>query len=223
MEWAPLMHRRYLLAAELPCILWAVHTWLGIRSATWRRGAFVAAWCLMVWSQGTVSAWRSGYLVGWQRGEDWPAAARWVESGWQPGDRLFCWAGLIEAQRAELPLSPLEEEYFSLPLRGLYRVVPAGENRPIEPAPLVGDGRSWADQLGCARGPSGTRAGAGEGGERIWIVFRGTRTGLQQRIRQMQRAAGASVTVDLVEPPRAFGKVAVACIRCPPPISMPTK
>ncbi|RMF39928.1 MAG: hypothetical protein D6753_12680 [Planctomycetota bacterium] len=210
MDWAPLMHRRFLLAAEVPCLLWAMQVWLGIRSAKWRGGAWLIACCLLVTTQGTIQMWRSGYVLGWQRGEDWPAAAALVGSSWHPGDRLYCWAGLIEAQRVGGPLSALEAEYFSLPLRGLYRVVPQDLGRPVEPLPLLGDGADWNSQLAIAAPPD---SAIDRMDGRVWIVYRGRRQSLYNQLHRMNNAGLPWPKWEVVQPPRAFGKVAVVCLR----------
>ena len=152
---APMFHPRFVFASAVPLFVVGAIELLGCRSWSIRWGTTLAIVIAISISQGSVSIWRAGYLVGNLRGEDWRAATQWVNEQYAPGEPLLCSSGLIEASSnsTDLPLEANFAEYLSFPLLGLYHVSDASGN--IAPVtPLLGDHRQWASQVvdDCLKG-----------------------------------------------------------------------
>jgi len=199
---APIFHRRFVIVAAIPLIMWAAVELSRVRRPVLRWSALVAVAAWLVVSQGTLDNWRAGQLFGWQRTEGWRQTSHFLSERMQAGDQLWCASGLIEGRGAELPLSEALDRYLSFPLRGVYRVVDKrGES--IEPRALVGDGTNWAVQLRAA-------GRASSSGSVVWIVYRGSPAGFEKQLRKLalQFKAG-SIDHWQVGAPRAFGLVSI--------------
>lgn len=195
---APMMHRRYVICSALTLVLLAATELMRMRFV-WLKVATLA--CSIFWllhSQGTLDVWKQHQWVGWQRGEDWHSAARWIDGQVQPGEELWCASGLIEAQSVTLPLSSVENEYLSFPLRGRYQVLAEA----VDPQALIGDAADWAEQLLLTTGDASTAK---------FVVYRGRVEQLSKRLRSVQaiaRRQGRALKIDLE--PRPFGYISVA-------------
>ena len=202
---APMFHQRFEFASAMPLFVVGAMELLRCRHWTMRWVTILAV--AIVISQGSLPIWRSGYLVGTLRGEDWRAATRWVNERLELGEPLLCYSGLIEANSnlnkpITLPLDADFAEYLSFPLLGVYRI--AGHSgQPIPVTPLLGDHRQWAAQIleRLAEAPAGT--------ERIWLVYRGALGKLKTKMVEFQADLRMKDIVLNSSEPKRFGNLYV--------------
>lgn len=203
----PMFHPRFVFASAMPLFVVGAIELLGCQRWSIRWGTTLAIVIAIPISQGSVSIWRAGYLVGNLRGEDWRAATQWVNEQYVPGEPLLCSSGLIEASSNatnphSLPLESGFAEYLSFPLLGLYQVSDASGNRaPV--TPLLGDHRQWATQVVQRLSEGTTRA------DRMWLFYRGAPGRLKTKLVEFQvdmRNKGISFEAD---EPNRFGNVFV--------------
>ena len=204
---APIFHSRYVFASALPVFVVGAIELMRCRKGLirWLTGLAVAV--AIVFSQGSVPVWRSGYLVGNLRGEDWRAATRWVSARIEPGEPLLCSSGLIEANSTSaepmrLPLDPAFAAYLSFPLRGVYRVVDSA-GYEVAVTPLVGEHRQWASQVTerLAKEPIQDHT--------VWLVYRGALSRLKTKLAEFQADLRLQdIRLDASEPKR-FGNLFV--------------
>ncbi|MCR9295142.1 MAG: hypothetical protein NXI32_20685 [bacterium] len=216
---APLMHRRYVLCAALPLVIFAILLLFQMRSRMLRSVVLLVAFGWMAASQGTMDVWRSGQWVGWQRGEDWRSASAWiqsrVESNTAPASshaapnqapvlpEVWCASGLIEGNQAQPPLSSELDAYLSFPLRGIYCVAD-GQGGFLEPRALVDDASRWIEQWG----PIQERRS-------LFLVARTDARTLAEILQLMQKVLGdRGSSLEVIEGPLAFGMITAVYIQC---------
>jgi hypothetical protein len=204
---APMFFSRYVFASALPLFVVGAIELLRCRHSATRWVTSLAVAVAIVFSQGSVSVWRAGHLVGNLRGEDWRAATQGVSERIKPSELLLCSSGLVEANSnstypLDLPLDAGFAEYLSFPLLGVYRVADAsGQSVPV--TPLLGDHRQWAAQVieRLAEGPARP--------ERLWLIYRGAPGRLKTKLHEFfadLRLKG--ITLEASEPTR-FGNLYV--------------
>ena len=181
---APVFHSRYVFASALPVFVVGAIELMRCRNGFIRWLTCLAVAVAILFSQGSVSVWRAGYLVGNLRGEDWRAASRWVSEHMEPGQPLLCSSGLIEANSiagkpVRLPLDKGFAEYLSFPLLGVYRVVDRS-GHDVSVTPLVGDYRQWASQVIERLAEEPAQA------PNLWLVYRGALGRLKTKLAQLQ-------------------------------------
>lgn len=207
LEITPIMHRRYLLCAAIPIVLFALGQFLAIRRTSLRAVALSASLLWLVSSQGMIDVWKYGHLVGIQRGEDWRGAVAWINQEFEPGDELWCASGLIEGRGIHYPFPPGLDEYLGFPLRGLYRVERKGEF--IEPRAVAGNLQEWKAALSDHQQVAEEMQKV-----ELFLVFRGSRGRLKDILDRLgpvsQNAIGWTPADIVIEP---FGRVCVARFR----------
>ncbi|GIW99514.1 MAG: hypothetical protein KatS3mg111_2847 [Pirellulaceae bacterium] len=196
---APLLHSRYLLPIELPLAIFSIILWLHLPTSWLRTTVFLGGLVGMLATQGTLNIWADGYVLGWQRGEDWRAASRLISRQWRAGDRLSCWAGLLEGETESVPVDGLMRAYLSFPLRGMYQVRPATAPQGVDPIPLVGGAADWRRQWEAEGAVPG----------RMWIVFRGPRRMLDEQVERLERICAPRWAVVPRSPAQPMGRISV--------------
>ncbi len=204
---APVFHQRFVFASALPLFIVGSIELLRFRHSAARWITAIAVAVAVAFSQGSVSVWQAGYLVGDLRREDWRAATHWVSDRLEPGDQLLCSGGLIEANSSEsnplsLPLNPSFAEYLSFPLLGVYRIVDqSGQSIPV--TPLLGDHRRWAAQVVelLVAAPDQT--------QRLWLVYRGNPVRLKTRLSEFLADLRKNDCQLEASEPKQFGRLFV--------------
>ena len=134
-DWVPLWHRRYFVAA-LPLMAWSAGELmahfgfvLGSRRASVSLSAVAGCALLgiLLGHQGTLNVWWSGRTQLVFRGEDWRGAIRWVNEQSKEGSNHFSIdSGLIEAQviwgGISMTRDPVRDEYLCYPASSVYRI-----------------------------------------------------------------------------------------------------
>lgn len=207
---APIFHQRFVLASALPIFVVGAIELLRIRLWSLRWITCVSVAIAITFSQGSISVWRAGYLVGSLRGEDWRGAATWVRDRIEPEDLILCSSGLIEAnsnpsdagKQHELPLEPQFAEYLSFPLLGIYQI-DENSGRPVPVTALLGDHRQWASQAieQISKDPERVK--------RLWLFYRGAPGRLKTKLNEFQAdLKSKDIEFTAAEPVR-FGNVFV--------------
>jgi mannosyltransferase len=223
---APVFHRRFVIVSAVPLVMLAAVELACIRRSSLRWMAACGVTLVLVGSQGTWDNWRAGQWYGWQRWEGWRQAAVALSAQSQSEDQVWCASGLVEAAGAQLPLDENLSVYLSFPLRGTYRVVDA-HGTWLEPRGLLLSGEAWAEQLLAAPART-TQSESSQVVEELqtpttlpsspqrqavkWIVYRGSRAGLERRLEQMLKrlsAAHESGGAWEIDEPQSFGLVHV--------------
>lgn len=218
---APMFHQRFVFASALPLFVVGAIELLGCRHGILRWLTCGGVAIAILFSQGSLSIWRAGYLVGNLRGEDWRGASEWIRSQRMAGEPLLCSSGLIEANSnstnpLRLPLDPAFAEYLAFPLLGMYRINDPADQHPTAPTqsslpaeathqvtPLLGDHRQWATQVSERVGPDTSRL------LRMWLFYRGAPGRLKTKLGEFQTDLRTkSLEFDASEPKR-FGSVFV--------------
>jgi len=204
---APMFHQRFVIASAMPLYVVGAIELLRCQRLTVRWVTCLAVAIAIAFSQGSVSIWRAGYLVGNLRGEDWRAATQWVNERLEPGEPLLCSSGLIEANSSltnplVIPLHPRFAEYLSFPLLGVYHIAdPSGNMIPV--TPLLGDHRQWASQVIERIAAEPVPA------ERLWLFYRGAPGRLKTKLLEFQAdLQRKSIKLEATEPKR-FGNLYV--------------
>lgn len=222
LEVTPLMHRRYVLCSGLPLVLFAMQELLRMRFAALRSICVCVAFAWLVGlgffsqqfgSQVTAQIWKEGQLIGWQRGEDWRGASRWVGGQIGDSDGLWCASALIEGRQAVPPLDTFTNDYLAFPLSGIYQVPEASGAARVANA-LVGDTQEWLEQWGRP-----------EEKQRLFIICRSSAGVLKQILDALRtRAAGANMILRTQQGPLPFGSISAAQVELlPSPSSPPAK
>jgi mannosyltransferase len=206
---APMFHQRFVFASAVPVFIVGAIELLRCRQWTLRWIVCIAVAVAMLFTQGSVSIWRAGYLVGNLRGEDWRSATQWVSSQRLPAEPLLCSSGLIEANSTRpfsLPLDASFEEYLAFPLLGVYRVAePTGHYAAV--TALLGDHHQWAAQVGERLARESIRP------DRLWLFYRGAPGRLKSKLAEFQVDLKARKTELEASEPRRFGSVLVVELR----------
>jgi len=223
---APIFHRRFVIVSAIPLVMLAAVELACIRRSSLRWMAVCGVTLALVGSQGTWNHWRAGQWYGWQRWEGWRQAAAALSEQCQAEDQVWCASGLVEAAGAQLPLDDDLSVYLSFPLRGTYRVVDAN-GVWLEPRGLLLSGEAWAEQLLAASDrrtqaespqaleelPSVSSMPSSPEGQAVkWIVYRGSRVGLERRLEAMRRRLSlvpGREGVWRMDEPQSFGFVHV--------------
>ncbi len=200
---APLFHRRFVIASAIPLVLVAAQQLLNIRSARLRWLTLAVVVAALIFTQGTTLPWRQGQWVGWLRGEDWRAAARWLSNELAADEAVYCASGLIEGNSLTPPLDADIAAYLAFPLTGAYDVTVQGVRVPI--IALVNDAKFWRKQLFVSKSSQPISAAA------QWVVYRGTPARLQSKLRVLEDSLGGKRV--LVEAQRNFGAVQVVKLK----------
>ncbi|MDX1925353.1 MAG: hypothetical protein SFV81_02470 [Pirellulaceae bacterium] len=222
---APMFHQRFVFASALPLFVVGAIELISCRHwiSRWLTCGGVAI--AILFSQGSLSIWHAGYLVGNLRGEDWRAATEWVRSQRLAGEPLLCSSGLIEANSSStyphrLPLEPAFAEYLAFPLLGIYRVAEPeqqtatnttqrslqAEETPQasqQVTPLLGDHRQWAAQVGERVGADTSRQ------LRMWLFYRGAPGRLKTKLGEFQSDLRTNSLEFAASEPERFGSVFV--------------
>ncbi len=204
---APVFHSRYVFASALPVFVVGAIELMRCRNGLIRWLTSLAVAVAIMCSQGSVSVWRAGYLVGNLRGEDWRGASRWLSEHMEPGQPLLCSSGLIEANSiagkpVRLPLDDGFAEYLSFPLLGVYRVVDRSGHE-VSVTPLVGDYRHWASQVIERLAEEPAQA------PNLWLVYRGALGRLKTKLAQLQvDLHQQDIRIEVTEP-KGFGNLYV--------------
>ncbi len=198
---APLFHRRFVIVSALPLVLITAHQLMQIHSTHVRALTLGITIGTLLITQGTAEQWRQGQLIGWLRGEDWRAAARWISDQIAVDERVFCASGLIEANSLEPPLEPAVAEYLAFPLTGAYDIKREGTSVPVRA--LVNQPKYWGAQL-CDAGESSLREPVMH-----WFVYRGSRPRLEAKMRVLEDSLLKQGVQFSVTSQRSFGAVQV--------------
>lgn len=121
LEFAPLVHRRYVMGAYPAIVLLGAY-WLGrIQSRSTLLLTGFLSTMIMVWCQGTISEWQDGRYVAWQRQEDWRDAIAFLNQHRHPDEPIFLAPLLIETTGTTIDPS-ISTSYLRFPLMSLYKL-----------------------------------------------------------------------------------------------------
>ncbi len=213
-EIAPMFHRRFVIASALPLVIVGAMELKRVHLAYLRGVTLVAVAVAVVFSQGSVGIWRQGYLVGQLRGENWRGAAAWLSHQIEPGERVLCSSGLIEATNVTLPLESELAEYLAFPLGGVYQVRDsAGDLAPV--TALLADAELWAEQIfsSVPQSPEQNSPPLPEqenAAEIYWLVYRGAKGRMLEKVAVLDRDLQQQSSAASVSEVQAFGRVWVA-------------